>query len=191
MKNGRIFDITRPLAPGCIVYPGDIVPGFAREDHGNYRITDIQISSHSGTHIDAPSHYLDEGASVDEIPLSHLMGWCRVADLTRVKGEISPRDLEGKTGGAKKILLKTSFSGQDDFVEDYPSIGEEAAAFLAAQRMHCIGTDAPSIEEFNSAGPFTDDSFQPELPLSRCSTSRGVPEGQVLDDCPAPPADRA
>ena len=103
------------LLPGCIVYPGDIVPRFAQEDHGNYLVTDIRISSHSGTHIDAPSHYLEQGAGVDEIPLSHLMGWCRVADLTHVMGEISPGDFEGKTDGVKKILLKTSFSGQNEF----------------------------------------------------------------------------
>jgi arylformamidase len=151
-KKGRIFDVTRPLAPGCIVYPGDIVPRFAQEDHGNYLVTDIRISSHSGTHIDAPSHYLDQGAGVDEIPLSHLMGWCRVADLTDVMGEITPGDLEGKTDGVKKILLKTSFSGQNEFVEDYPSLGVEAAEFLAAKRIHCIGTDAPSIEKFNCSG---------------------------------------
>lgn len=178
MKNGRIFDITRPLGPGCIVYPGDIVPGFAQEDHGNYLITDIQISSHSGTHIDAPSHYLEEGAGVDEIPLSHLMGWCRVADLTRVKGEISPRDLEGKTDGAKKILLKTSFSGKDDFVEDYPSIGEEAAAFLSAQRIHCIGTDAPSIEKFNSSGSVHTRLLSAGIVIIEMLDLHGVPEGE-------------
>jgi len=178
MKNGRIFDITRPLAPGCMVYPGDSVPGFAQEDHGNYRITDIQISSHSGTHIDAPSHYLDEGAGVDEIPLSHLIGWCRVADLTRVKGEISPHDLEGKTGGAKKILLKTSFSGQDNFVEDYPAIGDEAAAFLAAQRIHCIGTDAPSIEKFNSSGSVHTRLLSAGIVIIEMLDLRCVPEGE-------------
>lgn len=151
-KSGRIYDITRPLAPGCIVYPGDIVPGFAQEDHGNYLVTDIRISSHSGTHIDAPSHYLEQGAGVDEIPLTHLMGWCRVADLSHVKGEILPRDLGGKTEGAKKILLKTSFSEKTEFIEDYPSLGEKAAEFLAAQGIHCIGTDAPSIEKFNCSG---------------------------------------
>lgn len=178
MKNGRIFDITRPLAPGCMVYPGDSVPGFAEAYHGNYRITDIRISSHSGTHIDAPSHYLDEGAGVDEIPLPHLMGSCRVADLTRVKGEISLRDLEGKTGGAKKILLKTSFSGKDDFVEDYPSIGEEAAAFLAAQHIHCIGTDAPSIEKFNSSGAVHTKLLSAGIVIIEMLDLRSVPEGE-------------
>ena len=151
-KRGRIFDITRPLAPGCIVYPGDIVPGFVQEDHGNYLITDIRISSHSGTHIDAPSHYLDQGRSVDEIPLTHLMGWCRVVDVTHIQGEISKQDLEGKIEGAKKILLRTSFSGQNEFFEDYPSLGDEAAEFLAERRIHCMGTDAPSIEQFNCSG---------------------------------------
>lgn len=151
-RNGRIYDITRPLAPGSIVYPGDRAPGFSQENYGNYLVTDIRISSHSGTHIDAPSHYLEQGAGVDEIPLSHLMGWCTVADLTSVKGEIAPGDLEGKTGRTRKLLLKTSFSEQTEFVEDYPSIGEEAAELLVAAGIHCIGTDAPSIEKFNCSG---------------------------------------
>jgi arylformamidase len=151
-RNGRIYDITRPLAPGCIVYPGDIVPGFIQEDHGNYLVTSIRMSSHSGTHIDAPSHYLPQGAGVDEIPLSHLMGWCTVADLTSVKGELSRSDLEGKTRGARKILLKTSFSEQSEFNEDYPSLGEEAAEFLVEKEIQCVGTDAPSIEKFNCSG---------------------------------------
>jgi arylformamidase len=148
----RMYDITRPLAPGCIVYPGDIVPGFVQEDHGNYTITSIRMSSHSGTHIDAPSHYLPQGSGIDEIPLSHLVGWCTVADLTSVNGELSRDDLEGKIGGARKILLKTSFSGQIEFVEDYPSLGEDAAEFLAKKGIQCVGTDAPSIEKFNCTG---------------------------------------
>ncbi|MDD1706340.1 MAG: cyclase family protein [Methanoregulaceae archaeon] len=169
-KNGRIYDITRPLAPGCIVYPGDIPPRFSQEDHGNYLITDIHISSHSGTHIDAPSHYLEQGAGVDEIPLSHLMGWCTVADLTRVKGEILPRDLEGKTGRSVKILFKTSFSEQTDFIEDYPSLGEEAAEFLVQEGVHCIGTDAPSVEKFNCSGS-----------VHRALLSRGIVIIEMLD----------
>ena len=151
-RNGRIYDITRPLAPGCIVYPGDIVPGFMQEDHGNYLVTSIRMSSHSGTHIDAPSHYLPQGAGVDEIPLSHLLGWCTVADLTSVKGELSRNDLEGKMNGARKILLKTSFSEQTEFTKDYPSLGEDAAEFLVEEGIQCVGTDAPSIEKFNCSG---------------------------------------
>jgi arylformamidase len=148
----RIYDITRPLAPGCIVYPGDIVPDFTQEDHGNYTVTSIRISSHSGTHIDAPSHYLPQGAGIDEIPLSHLTGWCTVADLTSVKGELTQNDLEGKTGRTGKILLKTSFSGQSEFSKDYPSLGEDAAEFLVTKGIQCVGTDAPSIEKFNCSG---------------------------------------
>jgi len=148
----RIYDITRPLAPGCIVYPGDIVPGFTQEDHGNYLVTSIRMSSHSGTHIDAPSHYLPQGAGVDEIPLPHLMGWCTVVDLTSVKGELSRNDLEGKTGRARKILFKTSFSEQSEFTKDYPSLGEDAAELLVKKGIQCVGTDAPSIEKFNCSG---------------------------------------
>ena len=152
MTHERIYDVTRPLAPGCVVYPGDIVPRFRQQDHGQYRITDIRMSSHSGTHIDAPAHYLDQGTTIDEIPFSALMGWCRVVDCSGSGNEITAADLEGKTVGTDKLLLKTAFSGKFEFQEDYPALSVEAARVLARQGITCIGTDAPSIEGYQCSG---------------------------------------
>ncbi len=148
----RIHDVTRPLAPGCVVYPGDIVPQFIQEDHGQYRITEIRMSSHSGTHIDAPAHYLDSGAAVDQIPFSSLMGWCRVIDCSRSGHGITAADLGDKFRGTKRILLKTAFSGTNRFSEDYPALTHEASLALAGEGIVCIGTDAPSIEAFHGSG---------------------------------------
>jgi arylformamidase len=151
-RQGRIYDITRPLAPGGIVYPGDIVPRFRQQDHGSYLITDIRMSTHSGTHIDAPSHYLDQGLAVDQLSFASLIGWCRVIDLSQVQGRISPGDLAGRTGGADKILMKTSFSERLEFDEEYPALSPDAAGMLLEMGVNCIGTDAPSIEEFRGDG---------------------------------------
>lgn len=151
-RQGRIYDITRPLAPGGIVYPGDVIPRFRQQDNGSYLITDIRMSTHSGTHIDAPSHYLESGQTVDQIPFGSLMGWCRVIDLRTVAGEITAADLAGRLAGIDKILMKTSYSEKIDFDEEYPSLSPDAARLLGEEGVSCIGTDSPSIEAFGGDG---------------------------------------
>ena len=151
-RSGRIYDITRPLAPGSIVYPGDIVPRFIQQDHGQYLVTDIRMSTHSGTHIDAPAHYFEEGAGIDQVPFAALMGWCRVVDLSGVDRALVASDLRELLKDMDKVLLKTSFSDKCEFDEDYPSLTPEAAGFLIRSGITCIGTDAPSIEEFHGNG---------------------------------------
>lgn len=176
-RNGKIYDVTRPLAPGCVVYPGDIVPRLVQQDQGMYRVTDIRISSHSGTHIDAPSHYIEEGTTVDELPFSALMGWCRVVDLSGVEGTINPDNLGGVMDGPRKVLLRTSFSHDLEFREDYPSLGQEAAAVLAARGIDCIGTDGPSIETFDCSGQVHRTLLASGVVIIELLDLRGVPEG--------------
>ncbi len=110
------------------------------------------MSSHTGTHIDAPSHYLKEGDTVDTIPLSHVMGTCRILDLTHAGNSITANHLKGRLGGIDRILLKTSFSGIARFEETYPSLTAEAACFITGSQMKCIGIDSPSIESCESDG---------------------------------------
>jgi len=178
MTRERIYDITRPLAPGCVVYPGDIVPQFRREDHGQYRITDIRMSSHSGTHIDAPVHYLDHGATVDQIPLSALMGWCRVLDCSGSGKEITAADLGGKTGGTDKLLLKTAFSEKYEFSEEYPALSVDASRYLAGLGIACIGTDAPSIEGYRSSGEVHRTLLSTGMVIIELLDLAGVSEGE-------------
>ena len=107
----KIIDITRPLSENILVYPGDKTPVFRQSSDRQYLISDLSMSSHTGTHIDAPSHYLKEGDTVDTIPLSHVMGTCRILDLTPAGNSITANHLKGRLGGIDRILLKTSFSG--------------------------------------------------------------------------------
>jgi arylformamidase len=175
-----IYDVTRPLAPGMVVYPGDILPSWIQEDHGRYLITDLHLSSHSGTHIDAPSHYLRNSQTVDRIPLEHLIGPCRVLDLSGGAREIGPDDLSGRIQGVRKILLKTSFSGKTPFYPEYPALSPEAVPLITGGGIHCIGIDSPSIESFHGDGRVHSGLLAKGVTVIELLDLSGVPGGDYL-----------
>ena len=148
----RIIDITRPLSEGVLMYPGDVSPVFRQEEHGNYIVTDLRLSTHTGTHIDAPLHYLKNGGSIDTIPHSHVVGLCRVLDVTHAGTLITAQHLKGRLEGIERLLLKTSFSGIDRFDENYPSLTADAARLITGYDMKCVGIDSPSIESYECDG---------------------------------------
>ncbi len=148
----KIFDISRTLSENILVYPGDIHPTFIQEDRGQYLISDLRLSSHTGTHIDAPVHYLKTGNTIDTIPLSHLIGKCRVLDVSSAGNSITANHLKGRLDGVSRVLLKTSFSGIDLFDPDYPALAPDAACAISACGMRCVGIDTPSIESYHSDG---------------------------------------
>jgi len=147
-----IIDISRPLGEGSLAYPGDTTPQFTQSDAGLYLVSDIRLSSHSGTHIDAPVHYLKTGLTIDELPLPHLIGPCRVLDVTGAGPLISASHLNGRTEGAKRILLRTASSGCTSFQQDYPSLTLDAAQYLTSTGTLCVGIDSFSIEKFDCDG---------------------------------------
>ena len=151
-RSVKIIDITRPLSEGILVYPGDIPPVFRQGVHGNYLTTDLHLSTHTGTHIDAPTHYLKTGDTIDTIPLSHVMGMCRVLDVTSSGTSITANHLKGRLDGIDRLLLKTSFSGTDHFEENYPSLTADAARLITGCEMKCVGIDSPSIESYECDG---------------------------------------
>jgi arylformamidase len=148
----KIIDVTRALSEETLVYPGDCQPKFRQVNRGNYLITDLHLSTHTGTHIDAPVHYLKTGDTIDTIPLSHVMGTCRVLDVTSAGTSITAKDLMGRLDGIGRLLLKTSFSGKDRFDQNYPSLTADAARFITGCEMKCIGIDSPSIESYECDG---------------------------------------
>ena len=144
----EIFDITRPLSGEILVYPGDVKPTFLQRDEGNYLISDLHISTHTGTHIDAPAHYLKSGDTIDTIPLINLIGRCRVVDVSGAGSNITAEQLDGKTDNTPRLLLKTFFSGQNQFIENYPSLSFDAARLITGKGICCVGIDSPSIESY-------------------------------------------
>lgn len=145
-------DATRPLTYGAVVYPGDDVPSMIQEDCGRYLLSHLHLSSHSGTHIDAPSHYIRGAACIDEIPFDKLTGDCRVLEIPGRETEIAVSSLGPALAGAGKILLKTWFSKEMEFREDYPGLSPDAADALVGAGIECVGIDSPSIEPYHGDG---------------------------------------
>ena len=148
----KIIDITRPLSEDILIYPGDVPPVFRQENHGHYLITALHMSTHTGTHIDAPVHYLKNGDTIDTIPLPQIIGMCRVLDVTRAGTSITANNLKGRLDGIDRLLLKTSFSGTNRFEENYPSLAADAARLITGYDMKCVGIDSPSIESYECDG---------------------------------------
>lgn len=165
-----IIDATRSLTRNNVVYPGDIPPDFHQEDRGQYLLTEMSLSTHSGTHIDAPSHYLKDRRSIETIPFELLMGRCTVFDLGGIDGQIESFHLEKRRGDLKKILIKTNFSEKSDFDPGYVALSLSAAAAVVESGVHCVGIDSPSIEPFSGDGS-----------VHRMLLGRGVAVIELLD----------
>ena len=173
----EIFDITRPLSGKTLVYPGDLKPTFRQRDEGKYLISDLHMSTHTGTHIDAPVHYLKSGDTIDTITLINLIGRCRVVDVSGAGSTITAEHLSGKTDNTSRLLLKTSFSAHNQFIENYPSLSFDAARLITGKGICCVGIDSPSIESY-----LCDGTVHRELLMKGCIIIElldlsSVPEG--------------
>jgi arylformamidase len=148
----RIIDITRLLSEKTPVYPGDTEPVFIQEEHDWYRVSSLHLGSHTGTHIDAPSHCIGFNDTIDTIPIDNLIGKCRVIDARTAGPVISASFLHGKLGTSRRILLKTDSPVSDCYSDAYPALSSDAADLLVSHRIRCIGTDAPSVEPAGDEG---------------------------------------
>lgn len=147
------IDITLPLSDELATYPNN--EPFRREEVKLLEIDGVVLSrlslgSHSGTHIDAPSHFVKGGKTVDQIPPEKLIGPCTVIDCTYVEEFIRERDLVDlaiqKEG---RILIKTrnsDFVTDSQFMPNFVSVSLEAAQFLANRQVSLVGIDYLSIE---------------------------------------------
>ncbi|BCR06884.1 cyclase [Desulfuromonas versatilis] len=152
-----IHDISVCISDTLPVFPGDPPPRLTpRQDDAGWRTTLLSLGSHTGTHLDAPAHLLEQGATLDAIPLERLIGPCRVADLAQFTGPIGAAELRRlKLKGNRRLLLRTrnsEFWGRRDFVPDYAGLTAEAAALLVDWGVNLVGIDYLSIEAAQGEG---------------------------------------
>lgn len=155
----RIHDITIPLSAELPVYPGDspvvISPWTRMADGDAANVTRVTLCTHSGTHIDAPRHFNDQGEAVDSIPLATLVGKALVVELPKAT-EIGRNDLERlPVRGVERLLLKTENSWlwqETEFRHDFIALSVEGAAYLLEIGVKLIGVDYLSIESAEGDG---------------------------------------
>jgi arylformamidase len=152
----EIYDISRTICEGIPVWPGD--PEFEcsrtmlRRDGAQCNVSAFRMGTHTGTHIDAPFHLDDTGIDVAGIPFRNLIGPARVYSISA--GEcIRAADLELLNwDGVKRVLFKTSKTGLsgDGFDRRYIFLDTGASEFLVKRGILLVGTDAPSVDPFES-----------------------------------------
>jgi len=158
----KLFDISLPISNDLPVWPGDpsvsliMTNSIVKGDQCN--ITRIQIGAHTGTHIDAPYHFLNDGATVDTIPIETFIGTCLVVDLDS-EVLIEEKDLRKyNLAGHSRILIKTRNSAmwsnniRKSFITNYVALGIDAARYLVEINTILVGIDYLSIESFQSEG---------------------------------------
>lgn len=150
MKIKKIFDASIPLETRMIAYPGNPAFRVTPIKTPTTFISEITMSSHAGTHVDAPRHILPDGAGVNAIPLNVCIGPCRVLDLTAVRQQITIADLKPqRIRKNERILFRTknSLRGFAQFYDDYVFLDGDAAEFLVRRGVALVGIDALSIRQ--------------------------------------------
>jgi len=156
----KLYDITLPISEDLPVWPDDppikLSLAFDLSEGDAANVTAIQMSAHTGTHIDAPRHFIPEGLAVDQLPLDRLIGPCRVVDLLHLKTCIDRADLEIlDLKDITRLLFKTQNSLREayrkqPFQSDYIALSPQAAAYLKNENIQLIGIDAFSIEAYEN-----------------------------------------
>ncbi|MBI4484253.1 MAG: cyclase family protein [Acidobacteria bacterium] len=156
-----LYDVTVALSPELPVYPGDpeirVNPWrqLSKGDHAN--VSQLFLGSHTGTHVDAPSHFIQGARSLDELPPDHFVGPAQVVELYGITS-IEPQHLEGLRLSAPRVLFKTRNSGfwkSRTFREDFVYLEPETAVWLVDHGIRVVGIDYLSVEKFRSPEPMT------------------------------------
>ncbi|MBE0577393.1 MAG: cyclase family protein [Desulfuromonadales bacterium] len=156
----KIIDISLPLIEELPVWPGS--PKFelvqvSRLGFDGCNETRLSLGSHTGTHIDAPRHFVENGATVDQLSLEVLVGEAYVVECTATR-EISAEILERLTLPSKveRLLFKTGNSdlwslGQKAFFEDFAALTLDGAEWLVQKGVTLVGIDYLSIQRFHDS----------------------------------------
>ena len=152
--HSKIWDISPALNPMLPVWPGDTA--FASKttweisDDCPVKVSRITLSTHSGAHCDAPSHYEPGGQSIDQVALHTYLGPCRVIDLQGTRLVTREQLLPYLRAAPTRILLRTYASAPQHWDDEFSCIGADAIELLAMHGVKLIGIDSPSLDPQHS-----------------------------------------
>ncbi|MGI8607006.1 MAG: cyclase family protein [Gaiellaceae bacterium] len=150
----RIFDVSVPIQERMPIYDGNPGVHLSRaqsiEDGDGANVSRLDLGVHTGTHVDAPLHFLPDGDGAETLPLDVLVGPAHVLDATTLTGPIDAGSLAGLDlpEGVERLLLKTSNSelwARDDFTRDFIRLTGDGARFLVERGVRLVGLDYLSV----------------------------------------------
>ncbi len=155
----QLIDLTHLITNEMPLFPGSPPPEIRQVTsvaQEGYRVSTIQMNYHIGTHVDAPAHMLEDGATLAEMAIDRFYGRALLLDLTACKAQITLREIEKKAAAiaqAEYLLLKTGWSrywGSAAYYRDFPCLTLEAAQRLTQFSLKGVGIDAISIDAIDS-----------------------------------------
>lgn len=161
--NDHWFDVSVTLHDGMVHWPDNppvqigLMMSMERGDVCN--VSKISMGSHTGTHMDAPRHFVRDGKGLDQMPIEATLGVARVIEIHDTESikpdELRPHNIQR----GERVLFKTSNSTRcwhtDTFVEDFVYISQEAARYLAELQVMTVGVDYLSVGGYTKDGPQT------------------------------------
>jgi arylformamidase len=154
----RLYDISVGISPDLPIWPGDPPLELERfskiEDGADANVTKISCCVHIGTHVDAPSHYIEGGAGVDALLLEVLIGRAYVVDLTEAeKLDAETLHNAGIPARTRRLLFKTRNSAlwgnrARDFHQDYVGVDSSGAEWLVRKGIQLVGIDYLGIAQY-------------------------------------------
>jgi arylformamidase len=173
-----IHDVTRPLFTGHPVWPGDTPCNVRRTsriaDGAQVNGTEISCSVHTGTHADGPYHVLEDGVRIGDAPLESFLGPAHLLDAAGLESIEADWLSAHLPPGAERVLFRTGCWRDPHVLPSvFPAPTPDAARLLAERGIRLIGTDAPSVDPFDSY----------DLPAHRVllGAGMGIVENLLLD----------
>lgn len=149
----KIIDISWPISSEMTAYKDKHIVTFQQTkefDQDGVRETIITLGSHTGTHIDAPAHFVRDGATLDELNLESYNGVARVIDMMHLDDRIEPQHLEALSITAGEILLfktkNSALSVTAPFNPAFVYVSAQAAHYLVEKKIRAVGIDYLGIE---------------------------------------------
>ena len=181
MMNNKIWDISPTLHADLPVWPGDTryssVSTWEISDGCPVQVSKITLSSHTGAHCDAPSHYHKQGASIDQVSLDAYLGPCRVIHLPGIR-LVRPEHLQPHIDNLPaRVLLRTYAVTPTSWDSHFSCVTASAIACLAQLGVCLIGIDSPSLDP--------QDSKTLDAHHAVAAHGMAILEGIVLDAVPA------
>jgi arylformamidase len=154
------IDVSVRLKTGMVNWPGDpparISQALDMERGDPCTVSLLEIGAHTGTHMDAPAHFVRGGVGIDALPLDTAIGSARVIAIQDPES-IKPEELRRhRLRRGERILFKTGNSARcwdkDSFVEDFVYLSAAAAQYLAERQVRLVGIDYLSVGGFRADG---------------------------------------
>ena len=188
----RIIDLSYPLTPDMVVWPESPRPVYEwieRTNTGSANVTYMRLCAHTGTHVDSPSHFIDDGETVDRLPLDRFWGMARMFTIEdSMESREIPLSAVEETGfrlmDAKIFILRTKierYAEKRQYNLEYAYPSTDLLEWLLKQGMSCYMTDATSIDPYHGT----------ESSRHYCVLRRSCPVVENLRNLELLPADRA